>query len=62
MKPFTTIATVLLALLALVHIYRFARGLEVVVDGNAIPVWASAIGALVAGILAVMVWRESRRA
>jgi hypothetical protein len=61
MKPFTTIAVLLLALLALVHIFRFVRGLEIVVNGHAIPLWISGLVAVVAAILALMVWRESKR-
>jgi len=61
MKPFTNIAVIILAILALAHVYRFVRGLEVVVNGNTIPLWVSALVALVAGVLALMVWRESKR-
>ena len=61
MKPFTTIAVIILAILALAHVYRFVRGLEVVVNGNAIPLWVSAVVALIAAVLALMVWRESKR-
>lgn len=61
MKPFTTIAALVLALLALGHIYRLIRGLEVVVNGMTVPQWVSGVLAVVAGTLAVMLWRESRR-
>ena len=61
MKPFTTIAVIVLALFTLVHVFRLIRGLEVVVNGNTIPQWVSGIVAIVAGTLALMVWRESRR-
>ena len=61
MKPFTTIAVILLACLALVHLYRFVRGLEIVVNGNAVPLWVSAVVAIVAGVLSLMIWRESKR-
>ena len=61
MKPFTTIAVVFLALIALVHLFRLFAGWEVVVVGFAIPVWWSAFGLLVAGGLALMVWREHTR-
>jgi hypothetical protein len=57
-KPFTTIAVVFLALVAIVHLLRLFAGWEVVVVGFPIPVWWSAVGLLVAGGLAVMVWRE----
>jgi hypothetical protein len=61
MKPFTTIAVILLAFFAAMHVYRLIRGLEVVVGGHPVPVWASAVAAIVAAVLAFMVWRESRR-
>jgi hypothetical protein len=62
MKPFTTAATIILAILAIAHLYRLVSGLEVVVGGKVIPLWVSAFGALLAAVLALMVWRESRHA
>ncbi|MEA3039522.1 MAG: hypothetical protein QOE79_2035 [Sphingomonadales bacterium] len=61
MKPFTTLTVLLLALVALVHVFRLVRNIQVVFGSHAIPLWVSAVGAIVAGLLAVMVWRESRR-
>ena len=61
MKPFTNIAVIVLAILALGHLYRFVRGLEVVVNGMTVPQWISGVLAVVAGVLALMIWRESRR-
>jgi hypothetical protein len=61
MKPFTTLATVFLALIALVHLYRLVRPFEVVVHGTALPQWLSIVGLIVAGGLSIMVWREARR-
>jgi len=60
MKPFTTLATILFALIALAHLYRIVMPFEVVVAGCSIPQWASFVGLLVAATLALMVWRESR--
>jgi hypothetical protein len=60
-KPFTTIAAVIFAAIALVHAYRLIKGLDVVVDGTSLPQWVSVVGILVAGGLALMLWRESRR-
>jgi hypothetical protein len=60
MKPFTTIAAVVFALVAVVHLHRLFAGWEVLVSGVAVPMWASGIGVVVAGGLAVMLWRESR--
>jgi hypothetical protein len=61
MKPFTTVAVLIFALIALAHLYRVVRPFEVVVAGCSIPQWASIAGLIVASVLALMVWRESRR-
>ena len=60
MKPFTTFAIVVFAVVALIQATRFALGWPVSVNGIEIPVWASAIAALIAAGLAVMLWREMR--
>jgi hypothetical protein len=60
MKPFTTIAVLVFALVALAHLLRLFTAWEVVIGGLVIPMWVSWIGLVVAGGLAVMVWREAR--
>ena len=60
MRPFTMIAVVLLAVIAVAHLARLFTGFEIVVNGFAVPQWASMPGAIVAGGLAVMVAREAR--
>lgn len=60
MKPFTTIAVVIFALVAVVHLIRLFTGWEIIVNGYAIPIWASFVALIVAGGLAVMIWREAR--
>lgn len=61
MKPFTTAAILVFALIALIHLYRLVRPFEVVVHDMVVPQWISVAGLIVAGALALMVWRESRR-
>ncbi len=61
MKPFTTLAVVLLALIAFVHLFRLIWGFEVVVSGIVVPQWVSLPGVIVAAGLAVMLWREAGR-
>jgi hypothetical protein len=61
MKRFSTLAAVVFALVALAQLLRLVLGWSIVVNGISIPLWASAIACLVAGGLAVMVWREARR-
>ena len=60
MKPFTTIAVAVFAIVAIAHLVRLFTGWEVVVGGLGIPMWVSWVGLVFAGLLAVMVWRESR--
>ena len=60
MKPFTSLAILFFALVALVHLYRLVRPFAVTVAGMAVPQWVSLVGAIVPALLALMVWRESR--
>ena len=59
-KPFTTIAIVIFSLVAVLHVLRLIFGWEVVINGLVMPMWVSVVGFIVAGGLAVMVWREAR--
>jgi hypothetical protein len=54
------IAVTVFSLVALVHLLRLFMRWDVTVVGFVIPVWWSAIGLVVAGGLALMVWREAR--
>ena len=60
LKPFTTLAVVVFSLVALLQLARFILNWEVMVNGIAIPVWASGIAFVIAGGLAVLLWRETR--
>ena len=60
MKPFTTLAFLLISVAALLQLTRFLRGWVVTVDGATIPVWISGVAAVVLGGIAAMLWRESR--
>jgi hypothetical protein len=60
-KPFTTIAVGVLSLIALLQLVRTIMRWEVVLNGAVLPVWVSGVAFVVAGALALLVWRESRR-
>ena len=60
MKPFTAIAVAVFVLVAIVHLLRLFLGWEVSVAGFVVPVWWSALGLVIAGSLALMLWREAR--
>ena len=59
MKPATTVAVVVFALVALLQLLRVAFGWEVIVNGSSIPFWASVIACVAAATLAFMLWRET---
>jgi hypothetical protein len=61
MKPFTNLAVIIFALIALVHLFRLIWGFDVIVGGTMLPQWVSLPGAIIAVVLALMLWRESRR-
>ena len=60
MKPFTTAAVVIFTLVALTHLCRIVVGWEVTIQRSVVPMWVSYLGGVIAGGLAVMLWRESR--
>lgn len=59
MKPFTTLALAVFVVVAGLDFLRILMGWEVVIGGVMIPMWASYLGLLLAGGLAVMLRRES---
>lgn len=59
MKPATTVAVVVFALVALLQLLRVAFGWEVIVNGSIIPFWASVVACVAAATLAFMLWRET---
>ena len=61
MKPFTTLAAAIFALMGVAHLYRLIRPFDVVVGGTPVPQWASIVALLVTALLAFMLWREARR-
>jgi hypothetical protein len=59
-RPFTAIAAVVFALVAIGHLLRAVFGLEFVVGDFAVPLSVSVVATIIAGGLSLMVWRESR--
>jgi len=60
-KPFTMLAVLVFALVALLHLFRLVFDWEVTFNGAVVPTWLSIAGLLIAGGLSVMLWRESRK-
>jgi uncharacterized membrane protein YdbT with pleckstrin-like domain len=59
-RPFTLIASLIFAIMALLHIYRLFTHFQVVLGSHEIPMTASYVAIVVAAILAWGCYRESR--
>ncbi len=60
-RPAALTATVLLALVAIAQLLRVIFHVEVRAAGMIVPLWVSGVAFLVAGGVAVALWRETRR-
>jgi hypothetical protein len=60
-KPFTTLAAIVLLIVAAAHLLRVVDGWQVTIADSVIPMWASYVAIVVAGGLAWGLYRESRR-
>jgi len=60
-RPFTLFAAAIFALMALVHIYRIATNFRIVLGSHEIPLSASWVAIAITGLMAFMLYRESRR-
>ncbi len=58
-KPFTTIAALFFALVAIGHVLRLVFAVEVVIGGVSVPLGVSFPVAMIAAGLAFLIWRES---
>jgi hypothetical protein len=54
------IAVLMLLIVAAAHAARLAMNVDVVVDGYSVPMSVSIAGAVITGLLALLVWREAR--
>jgi uncharacterized membrane protein YvlD (DUF360 family) len=59
-KPFTLLAVIVFALVAVLQLLRVAMGWEVTINGFSVPLWGSIVACVVAAVLAAMVARENR--
>lgn len=60
-KPFTYIAALIFALIALLHLLRLIFGWVVTIVGADVPMWGSVVALVLSGVLAAGLWWESRR-
>ena len=59
-KPATHLTTILLAVVSLAHLARIVFATQVTLAHRVIPMWMSWVAFVVAGVLAIMLWREAR--
>ena len=60
-QPFTMLAAAIFLLMALAHAYRLISPFPIRVADCDVPQWVSVIGLLIAGGLAIALYREARR-
>ena len=56
----TRIAATLLTAVAVAHLLRVVLGIEATVAGSVVPMWVSVAATIVAGGVALMLWRDRR--
>jgi len=59
-SPFTWIASAIFAIMAIVHIYRLVRPFDVTIGSWSLPLWVSAVAAVITAVLSWMLCREAR--
>ncbi len=60
MKTGTLLAIIVFTIVALGHLLRLADATQIVVGSTTIPMWVSVLGALVPGLIVVLLWKEAR--
>jgi hypothetical protein len=60
MKTGSLVAVALFTVVAILHLLRMLSGTEIVVGGNQVPQWVSLLGVVIPGVVAWMLWRESK--
>jgi uncharacterized protein (TIGR00106 family) len=61
MKPAIIIVTIMLMCISVAHVLRLIFQVEITVDGFIVPAWVSIFGFVVPLLLALMLWKESRK-
>jgi protein-S-isoprenylcysteine O-methyltransferase Ste14 len=60
MKTGSLLAIIVFVLVAIAHLLRLVSGTDVVIGGNDIPQWISVVGVIVPGLIAWLLWKESK--
>ena len=60
MKTGTLLAIIVFTIVAISHLLRVLDGTQIVVGSTTIPIWVSYVGTLLPGLIAFLLWKESR--
>ena len=60
MKTGTVLAIIVFIVVAVGHLYRMVSGTEVSINGDIVPQWISVPGVLIPGLIAWVLWKESK--
>jgi hypothetical protein len=60
MKTGSLLAIIVFTIVAVAHLLRLVDGTQIVVGSTTIPVWVSFVGVLVPGLIAFLLWKETR--
>ena len=60
MKTGSLLAVIVFVLVAIAHLLRIVTSTGIVIGGNDIPQWISAVGVIVPGSIAWLLWKESK--
>lgn len=53
------LAGIIFGLVCLGHLWRLIRHTEVMIGPHHVPMWASAVGLIIAGVMSIWMWRLS---
>ena len=60
MKIGNLLAIIVFTIVAIAHLLRLVDGTQIVVGSTTIPMWVSYAGTLIPGLIAFLLWKESR--
>lgn len=60
MKTGTLLAIIVFTIVAVAHLLRLVDGTQIVVGSTTIPMWVSFVGVLAPGLIAFLLWKETR--
>jgi hypothetical protein len=60
MKTGTLLAIIVFTIIVIGHLLRLVDGTSVVIGSTSIPMWVSYLGVVVPGLIAFLLWKESR--